>query len=136
MDNKLFFSLLIALFFCSLTRAQTSDSVNSPLIISNNLLLLNNTLYPNNIYLKGTIFLNKVLLPENDLNYSNIYAGINDSFIRKYLEEEAIKNNLIRFIQNSAPKKESDELTAIRKYLGISRDIFALILAIIHVVTY
>lgn len=136
MDNKLFFSILIALFFCSISRAQNIDSVNSLLSIPDNRFLLNNSHYPNNIYLKGTICLNNIALSGYNLNYTNLNRVINDFFPGKYPGEEAIKDNLIRFIQNSAPEKEAKEITAIRKYLGISQDIFALILAIIHIVTY
>jgi hypothetical protein len=51
-------------------------------------------------------------------------------------QKKVINENLTWALNNTIPDKESETLTSVRKYLGISRNIFAIILAIIHVSTY
>ncbi len=127
------------LFFCGFTYSQNPDSLKSTsssiLKLWEYNLHLNNIIYPENIFLKGTIYLDDIVEPGFDPTISSI-SGLNDPYIQGFLKEEAMKNNLKNYIQSSAPKREDEVITAIRKYLGISRDIFAVILAVIHIMTY
>jgi hypothetical protein len=68
----------------------------------------------------------------NSQSYSDFYqniCGINLS------QKDEIDNNLIVALQKTLPK-EDETITAIRKYLGISKNAFAIILALIHLVKY
>jgi DNA-binding transcriptional regulator YiaG len=68
----------------------------------------------------------------NSQSYSDFYqniCGINLS------QKDEIDNNLIVALQKTLPK-EDETITAIRKYLGISKNVFAIILALIHLVKY
>ncbi len=138
--NKIILGIVIIILCNGMNYSQKADSLNdlkqSYLNLRENVFNPDRTGYPDNIFLKGTITLNKIILPGYHYNNSKLFTGLNDPFLRKYLKDEAIKNDLIRYIQNSAPQKEAEEIRAIRKYLGISRDIFAVILAIIHIITY
>jgi len=138
--DNIILSIVITLLCNGVIYSQNADSLNDIkkpyLNIRENIFNPDRTGYPDNIFLKGTITLNKIALPGYYFNNSNSFSGLSDPFLRKYLKNEAIKNDLIQYIQNSAPQREAEEIRAIRKYLGISRDIFAVILAIIHIITY
>ncbi len=138
--DNIILSILITVLCDGVIYSQNADSLNNIkqpyLNIRENIFNPVRIGYPDNIFLKETITLNKMVLPGYYYNNSNLFSGLSDPFLRKYLKDEETKNNLIQYIQNSAPQREAEEIRAIRKYLGISRDIFAVILAIIHVITY
>ena len=60
--------------------------------------------------------------------YQNIY-GINP------LQKDEIDKNLIIALEKTFPK-EDESIAAMRKYLGVSQKLFAIILALIHLAKY
>ena len=91
--------------------------------------------------LKSNLLL-KLNLDDLDL-ILNDHSIINQSFSEYYLsnygitplEKNKIDMNLIFALQNSL-HAESSAIKMIREYLGVSKDIFAIILAIIHLAKY
>ena len=68
-----------------------------------------------------------------DMNsYSNFYQSL---YGITPLEKNKIDKNLIFALQNTL-YTENKTITFIRKYLGIGQDLFAIILAIIHLAKY
>lgn len=68
----------------------------------------------------------------NTDSYSNYYKNI---YGISPLQKDEIDKNLITALEKTLPK-EDEVITAMRKYLGISQDIFAIILALIHIAKY
>ena len=91
--------------------------------------------------LKSNLLL-KLNLDDLDL-IINDHSTINQSFSEYYLsnywitplEKNKIDMNLIFALQNSL-HAENSGMKMIREYLGVSKDIFAIILAIIHLAKY
>ncbi len=64
--------------------------------------------------------------------YSNYYKNI---YGISPLQKDEIDIILINALEKTLPK-EDEAITAMRKYLGISQEIFAIILALIHIAKY
>ena len=120
-------------------------------LYSQNTKLDSNFIKPDSIYsklllnekrsLKSNLLL-KLNLDDLDL-ILNDHSIINQSFSEYYLsnygitplEKNKIDMNLIFALQNSL-HAENSGMKMIREYLGVSKDIFAIILAIIHLLKY
>lgn len=120
-------------------------------LYSQNTKLDSNFIKPDSIYsklmlnekrsLKSNLLL-KLNLDDLDLIINN-HSTINQSFSEFYLnnygitpsEKNKLDMNLIFALQNSL-HVESSAIKMIREYLGVSEDIFAIILAIIHLAKY
>jgi hypothetical protein len=80
----------------------------------------------------------KVLELNNEITlfYSQRYSDIYKKIYGVDLSPKGdIDKNLIVALQRTL-QKEDETISAIRKYLGISQDIFAVILALVHLATY
>jgi hypothetical protein len=68
----------------------------------------------------------------NSEAYSNYYKSI---YGISPLQKDEIDIILINALEKTLPK-EDEAITSMRKYLGISQEIFAIILALIHIAKY
>jgi hypothetical protein len=103
------------------------DSIHSKISLSDKSLLKSNLILKLNDLelIKGNEFI-------DSLSYSKFYKdlyGITPD------EKNKIDKNLVIALQNSL-HTEDPAIITIRQYLGISKDIFAIILAIIHLAKY
>jgi hypothetical protein len=69
----------------------------------------------------------------NSQSYSDFYQN---TYGIALAQKDDIDKNLIAALQKTLPPREDETITAIRKYLGISQDIFVVILALIHLAKY
>ena len=119
--------------YCQTTTLDTNfikpDSIYSKLMLNEKRSLKSNLLLKLNLDDLGLII--------------NDQSTINQSFSEYYLnnygitpsEKNKVDMNLIFALQNSL-HAESSVIKMIREYLGVSKDIFAIILAIIHLAKY
>ena len=107
----------------------TLNKLNSTLKTSRELLD-----YPQ-LYFSNDFSIIQEGLDFNALGNQRIKMG-KDFNYNKYFLQKIVNSNIHLALKNSIPQSESETLTNIRKYLGISKNIFALILAIISVAKY
>ncbi len=81
---------------------------------------------------------NRGVLFDNHFNVLQYYGADfkQDFSIRKYYLQKKINSNIQLALLNIRPKSEDKVITSIRKYLGVSKNIFALILALISLSKY
>lgn len=103
--------------------------------------------------LNSTLKTSRELLEYPQLFITNSFSGIQvdldfsvpnnqrikmgkDFIYNKYYLQKIVNSSVHLALKNSRLQNESEIITNIRKYLGISKNIFALILAIISVAKY